>query len=267
MEKRGDGNKYNRREFLKASGKTAGGAAFYGTVGGFIGRGYEGLKNIFYSGTRDIGNRLTKVEDKVDSLSDYHPAKVAKEVEETRSNFWRDLFGRSEKDQSRWREEYEIKHPKSYKPVKSASDEKKIGGVKNESRRSFLRLMLGYAHEHPVSTGVGVGAGYGGVKTGMRSAGKYHARKETNELRKRVDDFEEELRGLKEGDLEKEVDEGPKITIILSLIGIFISLGFITSNFITGRAISEASNKLTLSVGIFLFLFFLIILFISIKVK
>jgi hypothetical protein len=263
MSKEDKRRKYTRREFLKRSGKLAGGAALYGAGGWLAGKAYQTARDFIRKYTPEVGNKLSELDNKTDSLKKYDPRKVAKKVEEARGNFWRKIFGRSKEDQAEWREEKGIEHPKGYKPDTTKDTTQKEEKI---SRRGFFKKVLGYAHKHPKTAGTTAGVVYGGAKTYLNGRKPYKTKKEIAELKDEIQEIKEKLEDKEQGDLEKKVQEngnGDDPTLLaLGIAGliVFIILGTMS---LTGFAISN--NVTNFSINATIFVIFLIITLVGIK--
>lgn len=261
---------YTRREFLKSGARVGGSAAVYGAVGGFLGKGYETIRDAFYGMTQKTGNKLGELDKKVEEMGKYNPAKVAKKVEETRGSFWRKIFGRTEEDQAKWRDKYGIKNPREdyeapkdsnepNQPYKSQTKQEEI------SRRGFLKTILGYAQRHPVGAGIAAGAAYGAGKSAYRQHGSVKDKIEIARLKGRVDYLEERTNPAESGRIKESGLE--KTFTIIGIIGLIISIFFSLSN-ITGLAVlSMGAQKTQISSIIILIISFMLIIVGKIKFK
>lgn len=239
---------YTRREFLKSGAKVGGAAAVYGVVGGFLGKGYETIRDSLYDAVQKTGNKLVELDEKVEKMGKYNPVRVTKKVEEARGGFWRKILGRTEQDQQEWRDKYGIKNPKTEKDYENPEDSNKptpLYGKQAEqeeiTRRGFFRTILGYAHQHPVGIGIAAGAAYGAGKSAYRQKGKIKDKIEIAKLKDKVNYLEERMNPE-----ESEVARGglEKTLTIIGIIGLFISIFFSLSN-ITGLAIFDMSMQKT----------------------
>ncbi len=78
MAKKESEKKYTRREFLKYSGKAGANAVVYGAGTGISIKLIKDYLNRF---TTQIGNKLVDLDNRVDELSEWHPARIAKNAE------------------------------------------------------------------------------------------------------------------------------------------------------------------------------------------
>jgi hypothetical protein len=209
---------YSRRDFLVAGGRAGGAAAVYGTGLGIVGKGYSSVKDYVNDKIYRISAKATELDQKVENLPKYHPAKQAKNLRELRSEMWGKITGRTVEDKADFRREYGINNPKTGKldePYKSEM----------QTRRSFLKSFLGYANKNPVKTGAALGMAYGASSSGIK---QYSERRKENKIIKKV----ERRLGPVAGGLEKTL-------VIVGVLGIFLSF-FLSLTNITGAVVSDS---------------------------
>jgi len=257
---------YIRREFLKTGAKVGGSAAVYGTVGGFLGKGYETIRDLYNAVIKKGGTYLSEQETKAE-ISKEKPNKGLgdrfRELSQRLGRFKYDTqgkveekvgIGRDEKQKQEWRYNKEIPNPKTGKP-----EERPI----ETTRRGFFRTILGYAHQHPVGTGIAAGAAYGAGKSAYRQRRKARDKIEIAELKDKVNYLEDKI-NPKESEEVKEAGLEKTLTII-GIIGVFISIFFSLSN-ITGLAILDMSTQKTKISSIIILIISLILIIVG-KIK
>lgn len=238
--------KVSRREFLKYSGKSiARGGTAYGIAGNIAGEIYE-------IGKGTIGKYVLA---------------PAKDVYDNRGKYW-DEFKRKIKG------EEEIVIP-GKTPQTSKNDTSKKEPEK-QSRREFLRTILGFGHRHPVFTGTAFGAIYGARKSAARNYENYKtqlARKQTEltnaTTQEKIEKLTEEIQSLKKiileqksnNSLENKVGGGTLLVVGFSILIVSIILN--SWNF-TGYAILGYKNGI-FSVDVFLFIISIIFIFVGFK--
>jgi len=250
---------YSRRAFLKKSGRIGAVAAVYATVGNVAGRGYRAARDFVRKYTPIVGNKLTEIDDKTDSLPSYDPRNAVKKVEDWRTNFWQKVIGRTDEDQAKWRKDKGIKDPKSYKPDTSSKD----SSTQDEKmdRRGFFRNLLSFAHENPVGTGTVVGGGYGAGKS-------YVKHRATDGVRKEVARLRDEVHDLRSG-LDEKVQEAGEMQndgteyLAIGLATLLILVIFNAAN-LTGFSIAS-SYSVGSPINIIIFLISLALIFIGSK--
>lgn len=105
-----------------------------------------------------------------------------------------------------------------------------------------------------------------GYKLDDRLTNFYRLEERAEKERKTREEFEKGLRKKKGLDRLLGYDFGKQFIIILGLLGLIISLVFLSTNF-TGYAVLDLNFKTSNTIGVSLVIFSLILLFISLKLK
>lgn len=210
--------KYTRRAFLRHGVRAGGGAV----IGGAIGAGVNELKKMYNVGLKQAGQTLADLDDAIEKSEKIwmRPVQGMQELEKERISVYDRLFGRTEEDKRKWREEHNIKTEEDRRRqeyetrqreaqgeiarLKQKSAElhrqyKMLGGESEgkETRRSFLGRVTGYGWKHPIASGAVIGAAYKTIKDAPRLASEVitarkNAKKddEINKLRAQVTELE-----------------------------------------------------------------------------
>lgn len=259
--------KYTRREVLKQGVRVSAGAGAYGAIGGFLGKMYESLGNMYGRGIKEAGERLGNLDNEIEEAEPTEPAYVAKPVkriEDARIGFFKKIFGRTEEDVEKFQKKHEYGPAKKPATTKQKS-EKEETAEEETSRRGFINYILGYMADNPVVSGIGIGAGYGTVKTLPDVPGAFATaglRDDVAHLKKYSGRLEEEVRQLKGaiGGLEKktEEDKSKNMLIFLGIAGLVLTILFSSIN-LTGNVIAEKGADFSIiSLITFFFSIFLI---------
>jgi len=243
MEKNRQRKDYTRREALKYGGKIVLGATIWGTVGNFIGRGYETGRD-FYRG--EVAPYVEKGKLLID--------KSEGAIKESKRFLW-------DKPIDYLKELFTGEKPKE------GREQKKIIKKEREkiSRRTFLGSFLKYGHEHPVGTGTAIGLTYGTTKKSISGFGNYQKNKkiailrdENEGLNERVDNLEKKIRQLEEKSIGEKTIEN--LVIFIGIFGFVIS-SIILRKSITGFSISKEMVTTINPLAVILLILSLILLF------
>ncbi|MFH1365146.1 MAG: hypothetical protein ABIH28_01010 [archaeon] len=188
-EKRRVENKYTRREVLKASARIGAGAAAYGTLGHFLGRGYDYLKEIY---RENIQVPKEKIERELHNFGGkYDNAKRKAKI------FVKGEQAVVEEENRAW----EIERQR----INRQRDE----GQKEIGRRGFLKSLgdgyLKQLHNKPIPTLTLTGAAYGASKSTIRAIPRYLSRKEIAVLKDKNSEYGERIDVLE--DYKKRMEE------------------------------------------------------------
>lgn len=195
--------RYTRREAIKLGAKATAGAAIGGTIGHFAGRGYKTVRDFYREDIDPYIRKGKKIMDKTEETKD----KTKKFV-----------------DKYLLRKEVPV------------TEEEVVEPKKEISRRGFLRKMLGYAHEHPISSGTAIGATSGAGLSGLVFIPGYLRKKQIAKLKDTNTEYgerigilesyknklEEDIINIKEGysQQEAEIDDLKKeLTILRKVLG------------------------------------------------
>ncbi len=219
--------KYTRKEFLKYSGKIGLGAAVYGFLGNFAGRGYKGMKDFYEENIEPAVEAKKNIENKADSLK----------------NKFYDFIGKER--------EFEKKEDKP---------EEKI------SKRGFFKRYFNAFHEHSVGVGTSTGVVVGGTKSALTNYGKYKTEGKINEGQRKIKSLEEKNKELEEkySKLEELISgKNKNIFLFLGMVGlafILMNSAFNITGNVVGNGLVDFSgiNFLILAIS-------LIFIFISVR--
>lgn len=290
-----------RRAFLKTG--------VYGLAGATAGDVYHKIMDFFGWGVRTAGNKAYKLDraydQKVEELKKSDKpveraigktGEVAKKPHSWRSKkLWRPFFGRSEEDQSEWRERRKIgEHAPDYKPGSSTEVVPKTKPYTPQpakpapevDRRGFLSRVLGLAHNNPRVAGGAIGLAVGGVKAArnydpqgktaaargldvqvaIAEKGNEATQENTDAVRGLTARLAEAQKPKRPDPRHHDEEYGGVGMFTVGIIGIILSV-IISSVQITGFSIANASES-SLKIGsIVIFLISLMLILISRFIK
>jgi hypothetical protein len=201
IEERKSPRKYERREFLKQTGRVGLGAAVYGGVGYLAGRTYKVGQDTYreyvkpmVDGSRDAADRAGEV---IDTTVD-----KAKETGQRLGDWWRKNFNKRNYE-SKIKERQEKEEQKRQEELEK---QRQLEEAEKMSRRGFFNKYFHLFNEHPVGTGTATGVALGGAIKSLTLYPQYLDKKKIARLRDKQIDNEEKLETLKEyyKDLKKD---------------------------------------------------------------
>jgi hypothetical protein len=260
--------KYTRREFLKQGAKTGASAGIYALVGGAIGKVYDTVSKAYTLGIEKVGAKLSEYDREIEKSENpviRATVEPVSRVEDWRGRFYRRLIGRDDSDVEEWREKYNIP---SERKSESLGRERKVKEERT-TRRGFFKKLASYFSDHPVESGIGIGATYGGGKALLGSGQGL----QTARIRDSLEDLQQDNKGLtrRVRKLEKGLEEivgkeGKGGTMMVLGLGMLF-LSIITSSVrLTGFSILEVSKEIYFGVsGIFFLIGFCLIIVYNLK--
>lgn len=283
-------NHYSRREVLKAGARVGASAAFYGTIGHFLGRGYQEGKEWYAKNIqpteKEAREGVHELRGKYDNLK--REAKILLRGEKAVV----------EEENRKW-EVYRQR-------INNQREEKQKENQEVLSRRALLRYPLTFAkqiHENPTTTLTLTGIAYGGIKSTIKAIPRYLNKREFARLKDRNTEYEERISilenykrrmeqsqerdteevrkeservgglldsaGRASGKLEIKVTEKSEDKVPLIAIGLTGLLASFILNIskISGFIVAEDVFIKSLDLSIFLFLASLILIFIATRKK
>ncbi|MCA9487519.1 MAG: hypothetical protein KC516_01005 [Nanoarchaeota archaeon] len=276
--------KIGRREFLKYSGKIAGGIAVGGLIGYGVGKPYQMGKE-FYN--EEVAPLKDKTEKALESYEE-KTGKAKKWYHNTKEDLKKLFKGKdSQKKESK-------KEPK----------ENPNGLEKKVSRKGFFQTFGKLFHNYPVTTGTTTGATIGGATGALKGNKDYRRAKKIRgmgdtikgqgrkimEQEERIRYLEEEMLKLQNygnltkdqkkelednskelGKLEKNISDeegrgGSVSLIVLGFLGILFA-GIASAIRITGNSVIKENFLKTPLISVVIFLVSLLIVFIGIKIR
>ncbi len=181
MAKKREPRKYERREFLKQTGRVGLGAAVYGTAGYFGGRVYKSGRDAY---RENIKPYVEGAKEAMDST------KEALEKADEGGKGFGDWIAKTFKGEERYNERIQERED-----AKAKKEQERIRKQEAEkmSRRGFFNKYLHLFNEHPVSTGTLTGASLGAMIKTLSLYPKYLDKKKVAILKDEHAEYKEKV--------------------------------------------------------------------------
>lgn len=169
MKEKSQPKKYERREFLKQTGRIGFGAAAYGTAGGLVGKGYKTGRDAYAEKVKPYVDKGKEIIDKTE------------DTKEGIDNWWNKYIRR--------KEGYEKKDLEKQETLEEA---------KQISRRSLFKKYFNIFNKNPVETGIVTGAGLGALVKTLTLYPRYLDKKKIAKLKDEHIEYKEKMDILEE---------------------------------------------------------------------
>lgn len=169
--------KYERREFIKQTGKVGLGAAVYGGAGYLTGKTYKTGRDFYREDVKPYVNKGKEIIDKSEE-----GIKSIKETGKSISEGVSDWFTKNFQE-DKYNERIKEREEKERQEEAELERKKRIEEIKKTSRRGFFSKYFHIFNENPVATGTVTGASLGALVKTLTLYPQYIEKKKVAKLR------------------------------------------------------------------------------------